>query len=1483
MLLGKRRKIKSFYPAFSARRRATAQFVRFNLALLLLFNVMMGIIGGSKEANAALVNLALNKTFTASANPDDTKNVVDGDTTTYWFGDFGPGWLAVDLGEETDFNKWTVTAFRLTKFSLETSNDGVNYSPINDPNAVITADGAHLKGAYSLSDTVSARYVRLNITETLGPNQYKPLVYEFGLYMATVPDPPTNVSASAGNGQAIVSFTAPANDGGSPITEYTVTSSPGGLTATGTSSPIKITGLTNGTAYTFTVTATNSVGTSEPSAASDSVTPYALSAVQYAPADNATGVALDTQLSVTFSDTVEAVEGKFIYLREADGTLVENIDAASSQVQVADKTVTITLSDELLPLKGYHVLIDAGAFRHSEDDVHDGIADKTVWNFATAADPDADWILVSENISSGNASYPVMKAGEDGTLYVLFKDQEENGYATVLKMGPNDSQWSPVGERGFSSGAIGKPSLLVEGSTLYAAFGVDTSVQVMKYDLNVEGQGWSQVGDVLNDASGADYSEPSLVMHNGTLYVGYRDGIASMTVKRLSDGEEWVTVGDASFTGGPLNFPSLAVVDGTLYAIFQDSPAVNNKATVMRFHEQSGDWVYVGDRGFTPGMVFRPSLVTDGQDLVIVYLDSGYKAAAMRYDSVSEEWVAASGEAGFSDSQAYDLAAIYADGDIYAVYQDASNGYALTVKKYAGGVWAGVGRAGFAEISASVPSLVVHDGVPYVVYARYSSTGELTVMKYGVSGDSEPDPGPGPDPGPDPGPEPDPEDSTISPTTATFDKNKNSENYKDIVVEVALKGNTYENLWNGQKQLGKGTDYTLTEDEAKDTVTVTILKSYLEKQEVGNLTLTFKLSAGQDQTLTLTIKDTTLDTDTPVLQSAVPGNAKVTVTWSPIIGATEYKVYTSVTSATYGTVSGTVTGSVYNYTVTNLTNGTTYYFTVTAVKDGVESGHSNKKSATPFTVPGKPTNVTAVAGNGKATVTFTPPSDNGGSEITGYKVTASPGGLEATGTTTTIVINGLTNGVSYTFTVVAINEAGSSVASNPSNAVVPSAPTNNGGDWSGPEPIDQEQEEQENTQPAENSVIVLINGKEEQVGTVTTSTLDNQTVTTVIVDADKLNAKLAEEGQGAVVTIPVTTGSDVVVGELNGQMVKNMEDKQAVLEIRTDRATYTLPAEQINIGAVLDQIGQSVALQDIKVQIEIAEPTADQVEIVKNAADEGTFTLVVPPLAFTVKAAYGDSAIEVSKFNAYVERMIAIPDGTDPNRITTGVVVEPDGTVRHVSTKVIQIDGKYYAQINSLTNSMYTVVWHPLEFGDVANHWAKDAVNDMGSRMVIEGAGNGLFYPDRDMTRAEFAAIIVRALGLKPENGTSVFLDVKESDWYSSAVNTAYAYGLVDGFDDGTFRPNDKVTREQAMVILSKAMTITGLKAKLPVRSADAVLRSYTDAADVSDWAQSSVADSVQAGIVSGRSGTALAPKDFITRAEVAAMVKRLLQKSDLI
>jgi len=91
---------------------------------------------------------------------------------------------------------------------------------------------------------------------------------------STVPGAPTIGTATGGNAQASVTFSAPASDGGSAITGYTVTSDPGSFTGTGASSPVTVTGLSNGTAYTFTVTATNANGTGSASAASNSVTPW---------------------------------------------------------------------------------------------------------------------------------------------------------------------------------------------------------------------------------------------------------------------------------------------------------------------------------------------------------------------------------------------------------------------------------------------------------------------------------------------------------------------------------------------------------------------------------------------------------------------------------------------------------------------------------------------------------------------------------------------------------------------------------------------------------------------------------------------------------------------------------------------------------------------------------------------------------------------------------------------------------------------------------------------------------------------------------------------------------------------------------------------------------------------------------------------------------------------------------------------------------
>lgn len=114
----------------------------------------------------------------------------------------------------------------------------------------------------------------------------------------TVPEPPTNISAVGGNGEATVTFTPPVNNGGSAITLYTVISSPGGFTATGTSSPIVVAYLSNNTSYTFTVVSTNSVGDSVASSASNSITTTTPSSST----PTITGInSLTTSLIVTFT------------------------------------------------------------------------------------------------------------------------------------------------------------------------------------------------------------------------------------------------------------------------------------------------------------------------------------------------------------------------------------------------------------------------------------------------------------------------------------------------------------------------------------------------------------------------------------------------------------------------------------------------------------------------------------------------------------------------------------------------------------------------------------------------------------------------------------------------------------------------------------------------------------------------------------------------------------------------------------------------------------------------------------------------------------------------------------------------------------------------------------------------------------------------------------------------------------------------------
>jgi Fibronectin type III domain len=176
----------------------------------------------------------------------------------------------------------------------------------------------------------------------------------------------------------------------------------------------------------------------------------------------------------------------------------------------------------------------------------------------------------------------------------------------------------------------------------------------------------------------------------------------------------------------------------------------------------------------------------------------------------------------------------------------------------------------------------------------------------------------------------------------------------------------------------------------------------------------------------------------PSWVSVSGGNQKANLVWSPAssngLPITGYTVTASPGGKTVTTAGATAA------TVTELTNGTSYTFTVTAT-----NGIGTSQASTPSTpvipspvAPSQPTAVTATAGDAAGLVSWTAPVSNGGSAVSGYTVTASPGGKTATTTgATSATVTGLTNGTVYTFTVTATNTAGDSAASLPSAAVTP--------------------------------------------------------------------------------------------------------------------------------------------------------------------------------------------------------------------------------------------------------------------------------------------------------------------------------------------------------------------------------------------------------------------------------------------------------------
>jgi len=177
-------------------------------------------------------------------------------------------------------------------------------------------------------------------------------------------------------------------------------------------------------------------------------------------------------------------------------------------------------------------------------------------------------------------------------------------------------------------------------------------------------------------------------------------------------------------------------------------------------------------------------------------------------------------------------------------------------------------------------------------------------------------------------------------------------------------------------------------------------------------------------------------------------------------------------------------------------------------------------------------------------------------------------------------------------------------------------------------------------------------------------------------------------------------------------------------------------------------------------------------------------------------------------------------------------------------------------------------------FSDISSvPWAREAIETLAAKGVISGPGDGTFRPNNKVTRAEFIKMLMKALELVDEEAVCTFSDVKEGAWYYQLIATAQKLSIVNGKGDGTFGVNDEILRQDMAVMIYRAAQVIGINL-----SNGASVEPFTDEAEISGYAKEAVAAMQKAGIINGIGDGRFAPKKNATRAEAAVIIYRFLQ-----
>lgn len=342
-------------------------------------------------------------------------------------------------------------------------------------------------------------------------------------------------------------------------------------------------------------------------------------------------------------------------------------------------------------------------------------------------------------------------------------------------------------------------------------------------------------------------------------------------------------------------------------------------------------------------------------------------------------------------------------------------------------------------------------------------------------------------------------------------------------------------------------------------------------------------------------------------------------------------------------------------------------------------------------------------------------------------------------------------------------------------------------------------------------------------------------------------------------------------------------NKENMLVAANENGLYRLPLSLLKLEALARELGSTVS--EMTIAITIQKANDQEAAVVKGSMSGVGGSQVAAPLLFEIQAkSKTGKTLPVTFDQAYVIREMVLDQALN-SRKATAIWYSPETKQLRFVPAVFTTEGnKTKVQMKHNGNGLYMIIQNDQHFTDMANHWAQADVELLANKLIVSGLDEGRFDGDRSITRAEFAALLVRALGLSSMGAQTKtqasYTDVPTSSWFATDVAAASAVGIINGYKDGSFRPSQSIKREELAAMIIRALTYAGAYKFAGNTDQDKELLSRYKDGNQLTWSQAEVAAAIRLGLMEGVSAKKIGLSSYATRAQSAVMIKRLLSKA---